>query len=229
VLVSGKQVASPSQVSRLRVANGLVIHDMEERAEWTYTARNENPAPVALLIEHRTRPQWKATSDVPAAETTADTHRFRVMLQPGGKETSLVVREARAVQSSISIGELTDQYLAAGMRAGFLADDLLRALKPVIDKRVELAAVERRYSELESQEDAITTDQERLRENMKALRGSSEEKQLLQRYTRELNAQEDRLEALRKDKADAAAARSKLQADLSALIEKMSFERAGAS
>ena len=39
-------------------------------------------------------------------------------------------------------------------------------------------------------------DQQRLRENMKALRGSAEEKQLLQRYTRQLDAQETRLDAL---------------------------------
>jgi chromosome segregation ATPase len=39
----------------------------------------------------------------------------------------------------------------------------------------------------------------RLRENMKALKGSSEEKLLVQRYTQQLNDQETRLEKLGKE------------------------------
>jgi hypothetical protein len=47
--------------------------------------------------------------------------------------------------------------------------------------------------------DAINTDQARIRENMKALRGSIEEKALLARYTHQLNSQEDRLTLLHKE------------------------------
>ena len=45
--------------------------------------------------------------------------------------------------------------------------------------------------------ETITNDQGRVRENMKALKGNTDEKALLQRYTRQLDAQEDRLAALR--------------------------------
>ena len=60
-------------------------------------------------------------------------------------------------------------------------------------------------SELDDRKDArdeemkkIFDDQQRLRENMKALKGSSEEKLLVQRYTQQLNDQETRLEKLGK-------------------------------
>ena len=53
----------------------------------------------------------------------------------------------------------------------------------------------------------IFDDQQRLRENMKSLKGSAEEKKLLERYTQQLDAQETRLEALRK--ADPAARSAK--------------------
>jgi chromosome segregation ATPase len=158
-------------------------------------------------------------------ETTADAQRFRVTMEPGN-ETTLMVRETRPTQTSIAIGELTDQYIANGMRQGMFSEELLRALKPVIDKRVELAGVERRLAELNSQQKAIDDDQNRLRENMKALRGSNEEKQLLQRYTRQLNDQEDRLEEIRRDLVRATAEQSRLRAEMGALIEKISFEGA---
>jgi hypothetical protein len=226
VLVNAKQDTTSGRVTRLRVANGVVVHEMEERAAWTYSARNANAAPVTLLIEHRTRPGWTVMADIPPAETTPDTQRFRLALDPG-KETTLTVREARPTQTSISVAELTEQYIASGMRQGMFADELLRALKPVIDKRVELAGVERHVVALTSQQDAITSDQQRLRENMKALRGSSEEKQLLQRYTRQLNDQEDKLEELRKTLAQASAQQTRLEGELGALIEKLSFEGTG--
>jgi septation ring formation regulator EzrA len=60
------------------------------------------------------------------------------------------------------------------MRSGFFAEDVLRILKPVIDKRVEIAAVDRRIERLQGELQSIVSDQQRLRENMKALRGSSE-------------------------------------------------------
>jgi hypothetical protein len=66
-----------------------------------------------------------------------------------------------------------------------------------------VSAVERRMQSLESRRAAIVQDQQRLRENMKALRGSAEEKELLQRYARQLNEQENRLESLQQEIAKA--------------------------
>ena len=71
---------------------------------------------------------------------------------------------------------------------------------------------------------AITQDQQRLRENMKALRGSPEEKQLLQRYTRQLDQQEDQLAELG---AAAGAASTRLEAaraELAKLVASLSFD-----
>jgi hypothetical protein len=226
VLVSAKQEAAPGRVTRLRVNNGIIMHDMEERSTSTYTARNENVSPVTLVVEHRLRPGWKLAGNLTPAETTPDSHRFRVTLDPG-KAATLEVREVHPTQTTISITELTDHYIAAGMRTGFFAEDLQRILKPVIDKRVEIAAVDRQIEQLRSQQDGIITDQQRLRENMKALRGSAEEKQLLQRYTRQLDDQENRLEALRRELARSTERRETLRAELSSLIETLSFETGG--
>ncbi len=59
---------------------------------------------------------------------------------------------------------------------------------------------------------------------MKALRGSAEERQLLQRYTRQLDEQEDRLAALQQDSVKAAAERSTASSELSRLIAAVSFD-----
>ena len=59
---------------------------------------------------------------------------------------------------------------------------------------------------------------------MKALRGSPEEKALLQRYTRELDAQEDRLAGLRKEISDLKAKRAELQAELDTMVMQIGVD-----
>jgi uncharacterized phage infection (PIP) family protein YhgE len=54
---------------------------------------------------------------------------------------------------------------------------------------------------------------------MKALRGSSEEKALLQRYTRQLDQQEDRLAALQNELADLNSKKVKADGELSQTIQ----------
>jgi septal ring factor EnvC (AmiA/AmiB activator) len=75
-----------------------------------------------------------------------------------------------------------------------------------------------------SEGDQITADQARIRENMKALKGSSEEKTLLQRYVGQLDAQESRLAALRKESSDLTAEENKASAELDRIIQEVSAD-----
>jgi SMC interacting uncharacterized protein involved in chromosome segregation len=84
-----------------------------------------------------------------------------------------------------------------------------------------VVAIDEQIRAAEAEIAAIAKDQDRLRENMKALKGSAEERALLQRYTGELNSQEDRLAALRtqldKLHRDRTAADADFQAKLEAI------------
>ncbi len=56
------------------------------------------------------------------------------------------------------------------------------------------------------------------------MKGSAEEKELLQRYTRQLNSQENRLEELRKLTEQLQAKRAAAQAQLEKMIQDLSFD-----
>jgi chromosome segregation ATPase len=178
---------------------------------------------VTLIVEHRRRPDWQLADGVTPAETTADAYRFRVVVD-AGKEQVLTVREVHAGETRILISELADTYVAEGMRTNMFTGEVRKALEPVLEKRAEIAGLDRQVTALQAQLDAIVQDQSRLRENMKALRGSEEERQLLQRYTRQLDEQETRLEQLRGEIAQATARRDKAREEMSALIAAMSFD-----
>jgi hypothetical protein len=217
---------APGRVVRVRAQQGVIVQESEQRASWTYTARNENDAPTTVVIEHHLRPGWKLVEGQTAAESTLNTHRFRLVVEPK-KDATLVVREVRVEQTRIALAGLTDTWMTQVTRAGVSGADLQRVLKPVIDKRAELATLDRRLNDLQMELQTITADQQRLRENMKALRGSTEEKQLLQRYTHQLDAQETRLDALKSDMTKASDARTTSQMELASLISTLNFDLSG--
>jgi hypothetical protein len=72
--------------------------------------------------------------------------------------------------------------------------------------------------------ESIDKDQSRLRENMKALKGSPEEKVLLQRYTKQLDSQEDRLAALGKEVTGLRAKPGPLQSELETMVMNLSVD-----
>lgn len=117
--------------------------------------------------------------------------------------------------------------LAQLTASGFDSAELQQVLMPVIEKKAALEAADGRIRELSGQRTRIVEDQARVRENMKALRGSSEERQLLQRYTRQLGEQEDRLAELQRQLHAASAERDRLRAELGRLIGTISFELKG--
>ena len=59
---------------------------------------------------------------------------------------------------------------------------------------------------------------------MKALKGSAEEKTLLQRYTKELNDQEDRLQAVRAEIATREEQRNKGRQQLDKMMQDLTLD-----
>ena len=70
----------------------------------------------------------------------------------------------------------------------------------------------------------LVNDQKRVRDNLNALKGSTEERSLAKRYTAELNAQEDTLATLRRDLAGLQQQRQSVEADLSNKIETLTLD-----
>jgi uncharacterized phage infection (PIP) family protein YhgE len=87
-----------------------------------------------------------------------------------------------------------------------------------------IAALDAGAASLKSKISGISDDQQRVRENMKALKGSAEEKALVARYVRELNEQEDRVQSLHREMADLQQKREAAQKTLDDMIEGLQME-----
>jgi chromosome segregation ATPase len=98
------------------------------------------------------------------------------------------------------------------------------ALRGVVKKKNDIAVLDAVIAGRRAQVTNISDDQQRVRENMKALKGSAEEKALIERYVRELNEQEDRVQSLRKEITEMQQKRDAAQSALTMMIENLQME-----
>jgi hypothetical protein len=221
--VSSKNNTEQEQVTRVRVSRGVMTQNRELREKKTYMFRNEDTTPRVAVVEHPVRAGYELRSEVKPAETTADWMRFR--LPVASKQTaSLVVEEARTIQATFTLTNMTSELVALFVQQKSIDKTVEEALRKILAQKAQVSDLDEQKTAREDEQSKIYDDQQRLRENMKALNGSPEEKALLQRYTRQLNGQEDRLEALKKEIEDLESKSEAAQSALDKMIQDLSFD-----
>jgi hypothetical protein len=220
ITIDSKGENVPTRITKVRIANGLVIQEVEERQNRTYTARNEDTEPRTLVLEHPARAGWTIGGDLKPAETTTAWHRFRVPI-PAKTTATFTVEEVRPTSAQYQISTISDDQIALLVREKAITPAVEASLREVLKRKAEIARVADQISTRESEVSQISRDQDRVRENMKSLKGSGEERQLLQRYVKQLDEQENRLDVLRKELAGLTAQRQKAQDELSRFIESL--------
>jgi hypothetical protein len=224
VLVDSKEKSDNQRVTKVLIQHGVMTQSTQERQENTYTIRNRDTSPRTVVIEHPARAGWKLTDDDPkTAESSASFHRFRLTLDPK-KTTSLVVKEYRPVTNRYMLTNVGDSEIKYFLEQKMINADVEKALRQVLTQKNDIAVIDAIISGRRAEESNISEDQKRLRENMKALKGSAEEKALVERYVRELNEQEDHMQALRREIADLQQKRDAAQSKLNGMIESLQME-----
>jgi len=198
-----------------------VIQKTEERQRRTYTARNEDTEARVLVLEHPVRVGWTIGGGLTPAETTSAWHRFRLPIASKTTQT-LVVEEVRQGQTQYAVSSITDDQVRVLVTDKLISSEVEAGLRQILAQKAEVARIGGALAARQSEIDAIGRDQDRVRENMKSLKGSAEEKQLLQRYVKQLDDQENRLETLRKEQQQLTSDRQKAQAELDRLIASLS-------
>ena len=223
LVVDAKEKPDNQRVTKIVISHGAMIQTREDREERTYTIHNRDISPRTVVLEHPARQGWKLADGVIPDETTVSFHRFRLTVDPK-KTATLNVAEFHPVSTRWQINNLSDKEIGYFVDGKMLTPDVEQALRRVIAQKDELVGIDAEISSRRSQIDSISEDQKRLRENLKALKGSAEEKALVERYARELNTQEDRVLSLQKEMSDLRQKRDASQKTLSQIIESLQIE-----
>jgi hypothetical protein len=186
---------SEKPISKIVINKGVMLTTREQRATKTYKLFNSDVSARAVIIEHPARDEWKLAPDLKPEESSASFYRFRVKVTPN-QTAQLVVEEHKPETTEMALTNLTSDQVEVLTKQQRVTPAMEQAFRKVLDQKNGIAALDAQIQTRQQELDAIGADQSRLRENMKALKGSPEEKTLTERYTRELNAQEDRLATL---------------------------------
>ena len=182
--------------------------------------RNKGTDKKTLIVEHP-RIGNRTLKGIEAFETTDSFHRFRVALN-AAQSTTLAVPEVVARQTNISLSTLTRPQLT--LFAGRETPQAVREkLGQIVDTQEQIAGMRSDVQNTQATIDTLFRDQERLRENLKALRDGNEEQQLRTRYLDQLRRQEDQIDAGRAHIESVNKEIASTQSRLSDLISNLTF------
>jgi hypothetical protein len=224
VRVNSKTEGEPQQVTRVRIARGVMIQTSESQQDTSYTIRNDHSTPRTLLIEHPLRAGWTISEGGPKPEeTTSNAYRFRKTIDPKAT-TEFTVRESSPLDTRFQLTNLSDDQIAVFLKQKSINPEIEAAFHKIVTQKDRLASLDAEIARREDETTKIYDDQQRLRENLKALKGSAEERALTQRYTQQLADQETRLETLQRESADFQTKRDQAQSELNGMIENLSLD-----
>ena len=128
------------------------------------------------------------------------------------------------MSTTVELSDFSDDEVTLLTEQKRWTPELQKALKRVLDQKAVIDSLGKRLQTSQQEVTNISNDQGRIRENMKVLKGSVEEKALLLRYTHQLNQEEDRLAALGAQIVDLKAKQQQAKDQLDQIIAGISFD-----
>src|SRR5437764_13774574 len=186
---------------------------------------NQTDKPRVVYIEHPVHQDWELTSNTPKPDgKSARFYRFRVPLGPHEK-VELPVKERRALMDAYALQNFSRQDLELFISRRYIDAATRDPLEKIIDLKSRMAATEARIQAIDREVTEIGADQQRLRDNIKALTATAEARQLITRYVSKADTQETRLDELNKDKQGQHAQAERLQMELEGLVRSVAIDR----
>jgi hypothetical protein len=218
--ISSKATSQPEVTTRLTVSKGIAVLFREVQQTTTYEIRNKGTDQKSLIVEHP-RINNRTLKGVTPFETTDGFYRFRVSLAPG-ESTTLPVPEVLSSQTNISLTTLTRPQLAL-FNSKDTPTQIREKLGQIVDMQEQVTSLRADAQSTQTEIDTLFRDQERLRENLKALKTGVEDQQLRSRYLGQLRMQEDQIDKARAHIATVNAQVTSTQAKLGDLITTLTF------
>lgn len=204
-----------------RATRGSLIAKTGVEETTTYTIKNIDNRAKTLVIEHPLRSGYKLLNQKPV-ETTGSMQRFSVALKAASSET-FVVKEDYVHDEYMSVSSMSpDAITAISVNRGIAASGKQQLERIAAQKRL-IAESDRAIRAAEQRIQSLSTDQDRLRQNISSLNSIAGQQEVVQRYARDLAAREQQIVTLRDQAAEQRTKKSALESELNAMLEKLEF------
>jgi hypothetical protein len=221
--VTMEQESSERPITRIHIVKGLMYLTREQRDSRKYTLHNADAAPRQVVIEHPARENWKLVEGPKPEEISASYLRFRVAVA-AGQTGNLKIEGFHPESSEFILTNLDEKQVAFITQQRQITPAMQEAFRRILDQKNKVDSLGAQIRARQHEVETITKDQARLRENMKALKGSAEEKALLQRYTHQLDSQEDRLNTLNREISDLQEKQAQARNQLDQIVQQITLD-----
>lgn len=215
-----KELASQQTVQSGQIVKGVLLVSRKSVSAREYGAENHADHDKRLVIEHPLRPGWKLVDTVQPVETTDKVYRFEQAIA-AGKTARLVVREENVISQQITLLSLAPEDVLTYSRMGEISAPVRDALGKAAALEQAAAETQRQLTDRDAQAQAITVEQERIRENLKTVDRTGA---YATRLLKKLDDQESQLEKLRTDSETLRAKRLAQQTALADYLNALSVE-----
>jgi hypothetical protein len=224
VHVKAESLRSDRPYSHIRIYKGMMMLTQEQRERTKYTIHDADTASRDVVIEHPAQSGWELTKDSPKPEETTESFlRFKIPVE-GGKTVELNLESFHPEIAQYALTNLNSDQVEYFTQQSRVTPEMKQIFQRVMAQKSKISGFDQQINQRKQQTEQISNDQGRIRENMKALKGGAEERALLQRYTGELNTQEDKLDTLRKEVAELQSQRTQANSELEAMIMNINLD-----
>jgi hypothetical protein len=224
-----KVLRSDDQVSAsrtIRIVKGVLETRVRTQYNTTYNIDNgDSKKGRTMIIEVARLPGGELVKPSTALETTPAVHRFEVKIEKGSEgkasKSAFTVTQSRTDASSASLFDYDIDSLAYMLSNATLSPAMKQAFDRISQIRSTMNDAMRREAALEQERGEITTEQDRIRQNLGSLDRTSE---LAVRLTRKLGDQETRLDAITGEIAAARSQAQKARAELETYLSSLNID-----
>jgi hypothetical protein len=190
MLVDATDNSEQSQLQTGKIVKGVLTVTNKEVRTQSYVAQNKSDHTKTLVVEHLRQPNWDLVDTIKPMETTDAVYRFKGDIAAGEKSTLKVTEQMVTDQEVALLASTPDQFVLYST-ASQIPKPVQDALNKVIQLKAALADTQQQIDQSKAKLADITTEQNRIREDMRAVEHTT------QYYTRlmtKLNDQESDIE-----------------------------------
>jgi len=201
VIVSSQ--SAPQEITRVRITHGILetTTRQEQTTDYKFTRVSESDEAPVYMFFHAKRSGWEIIGDLKPSDETATQWRFLLPGPANGTVTGSVIEEY-VRQQTYALVNLNDDQIGFYISQRTIDDESRRQLERIRELQGAIRSRVAARQAIETEINSIYREQQRIRANMEVL---DPETDLYKRYLDTFTQQEDRLEQLNRDVAEARA------------------------
>ncbi|MFC1667865.1 hypothetical protein ACFL1T_00595 [Chlamydiota bacterium] len=196
VLVNTKRKSQKRSVHQVIIEKGTLYARYMQEDIKAYIITNNSSDDKTIIVEHPIRHGWKLIEPDTVLEETDTHYRFRVEVS-ANKSKDFFVKEERMYYENYILTNISEKDIRIFVSKNFISNDLKNTFEKLLLLKRENESIRTKIVDVRDKIDAIFKDQQRIRDNLRALKSTPGEKKLAESYVARLNNQEETLKQLR--------------------------------